>query len=344
MADTHTKPEPSEPGPMSREWHFHPPLPVGYAPYWLWPPNFARLAKWVFENWLQFSDRSLYVLFAIAVAFWQHPFGPDQAELSPGWMLQVLLRNLALLSLVAGVLHFWFYGINAQGTRLKFDPRPMSKKKNALFKFGYQTWDNMYYSLVFGVPVASGYEILNRWLFANGLTPAITFSNHWLWFILAFPFLALFQSLHFYAIHRLIHWPPLYRHVHSVHHRNVNTGPWSGNSMHPVEHLFYFSALLVFLILPSHPVHVLFLLYWLQLGAASSHSGYEAVWVKDKSRLLLGAFFHQLHHRYYECNYGNSEMPWDRWFGSFHDGSEEATQITRDRKRKMHTESVSHSP
>jgi sterol desaturase/sphingolipid hydroxylase (fatty acid hydroxylase superfamily) len=331
-----TDPVNDEPGPMSREWHFHPKLPVAYAPYWYWPPKPLTLAQWVFQNWLQVSDRSLYLLIAFTVAYWQQPFGLDQAALEPGWIAEVVIRNLVLLGLVAGVLHLWFYGIDGQGNRLKFDPRPYSKRKNALFKFGYQTWDNMYYSLASGVPIASAYEILMRWLFANDAVSGITFSENWVWFILAFPFLALFQSLHFYLIHRFIHWPPLYRRVHSVHHRNVNTGPWSGMSMHPAEHMLYFSCILIFLVLPFHPVHVVFLVYWLLLGAASSHSGYEAVWIKDKSRLLLGAFFHQLHHRYYECNYGNSEMPWDKWFGSYHDGSEDATRQTRNRKRKMH--------
>lgn len=325
-----------EPAPMSREWHYHPDLPVSYAPYWYWPPRPVKFLKWIFENWLQVSDRSIYVLTAFAVAFWIQPFSADQAILAPGWITHVVLRNLVLLLLAAGVLHFWFYGIDGQGKRLKFDPRPYSKRKNALYKFGYQTWDNMFYSLASGVPIASAYEVLIRWLYADDVLTGVTFSSDWLWFILAFPFLAIFQSLHFYVIHRIVHIPILYRHVHSVHHRNVNTGPWSGMSMHPVEHLLYFSSMFIFLVLPFHPVHALFLLYWQMLGAASSHSGYEAVWVKDKSRLLLGAFFHQLHHRYYECNYGNSEMPWDKWFGSYHDGSEEATRITRDRKRRMH--------
>ena len=58
--------------------------------------------------------------------------------------------------------------------------------------------------------------------------------------------------------------------------------------------------------------------------------------VKDKRRLALGTFYHQLHHRYYECNYGNQEMPWDRWFGTFNDGTDEATRVTRERKKTMH--------
>ncbi|MEM6624575.1 MAG: sterol desaturase family protein, partial [Pseudomonadota bacterium] len=65
----------------------------------------------------------------------------------------------------------------------------------------------------------------------------------------------------------------------------------------------------------------------------SSHTGYEAFLVKDKQWLALGTFHHQMHHRYFECNYGNLEMPWDRWFGSFHDGTEEAHARMQGRDR-----------
>ena len=113
-------------------------------------------------------------------------------------------------------------------------------------------------------------------------------------------------------------------------------GPWSGMSMHPFEHLIWFSSMLMFFILPAHPVHIMFLLHWQMLGAPSSHSGYEAIFAKDKARLLVGGFFHQLHHRYFECNYGNHEFPLDKWFGTYHDGTEEMTIKIRKRKRAMH--------
>jgi lathosterol oxidase len=50
----------------------------------------------------------------------------------------------------------------------------------------------------------------------------------------------------------------------------------------------------------------------------------------------LGYFFHQLHHRYFECNYGTDEMPWDKWFGTFHDGTADATGQVRERRKRMH--------
>ncbi len=56
---------------------------------------------------------------------------------------------------------------------------------------------------------------------------------------------------------------------------------------------------------------------------------------KDKSRLALGTFHHQMHHRYFDCNYGNLEMPWDKWFGSFHDGTNKSHQAFKERKKKL---------
>ncbi|MEL6736304.1 MAG: sterol desaturase family protein, partial [Pseudomonadota bacterium] len=67
-----------------------------------------------------------------------------------------------------------------------------------------------------------------------------------------------------------------------------------------------------------------------------SHSGFEKLVVNDSPQLRMGVYFHQLHHRYFECNYGNAEMPWDRWFGTYHDGSETALRTILKRKQKMH--------
>jgi len=58
------------------------------------------------------------------------------------------------------------------------------------------------------------------------------------------------HEFHFFCIHRLIHVPVLNRWVHSVHHNSVNPSPWSSLSMHPVEHLLYFSGSLIHLIVP----------------------------------------------------------------------------------------------
>ncbi|WP_159089966.1 hypothetical protein [Ruegeria sp. Alg231-54] len=38
-------------------------------PYWHWPPKFGVMGKWAWQNWLQFSDRSIYLALAFLVAF-----------------------------------------------------------------------------------------------------------------------------------------------------------------------------------------------------------------------------------------------------------------------------------
>ena len=164
------------------------------------------------------------------------------------------------------------------------------------------------------------------WLaYANGFVPILAFSDNPIWFILLFPLIAVWEALHFYFTHRLLHWKPLYDRFHSVHHRNVTIGPWSGFSMHPVEHLLYLSSLFVMLVIPSHPLHMLFLAFWLTLSTATSHSGYQEL-IVGNFRTTIASFHHQLHHRYFNCNYGGIDMPLDQWFGSFNDGTSRATK------------------
>lgn len=94
--------------------------------------------------------------------------------------------------------------------------------------------------------------------------------------------------------------------------------------MHPLEHVVFFSSVLIHWLVAAHPLHILFHLQHQALTAATSHTGFESLLVRDKPRLALGRFHHQMHHRYLDCNYGNLQVPCDQWFGSFHDGSEEA--------------------
>ena len=107
--------------------------------------------------------------------------------------------------------------------------------------------------------------------------------------------------------------------------------------MHPIEHLLFYTNFLIHFVVPSHPIHILFHGYMQSVHPVFSHSGFEFVGKREGNQAKAGDFFHQLHHRYFECNYGTIEMPWDRWFGSFHDGSEQATKDTRARKTQMYT-------
>jgi lathosterol oxidase len=156
------------------------------------------------------------------------------------------------------------------------------------------------------------------WLYANHRIPWLEWSRHPGWFVAWFFVIPLWREFHFYWVHRLIHWKPLYQRVHYLHHKNTNPNTWSGMAMHPVETIIYLSVVLIHWVVPSHPFHFLFDLQHAALGPASGHHGFEGPILNGK--WPTGSYFHYLHHRYFECNYGESTLPLDRWFGTFRDG------------------------
>ena len=320
---------------QNKNWNYHPDLPLqDPSPFThLKEPRF--LLRWVFSNWLSISERILMLVIAVGVYYFAYPTLEIAQSFALGWVVQIWAINMGLMLCIAGGLHWYFYMRKGQGMRLKFDHRDQTRDNRA-FLFSDQVKDNMFWSMTSGVAQLTAFQVFIMWAMANGYAPVITFAANPIWFCMGIIVLPIWSAFHFYWVHRLLHIPYLYTRVHSLHHRNINIGPWSGFSMHPVEHLLYVSSMCIHWIIPSSPIHIAYHVMYLAPGAAMTHTGYEALLIKDKRQLELGTFYHTLHHRYYECNYGNQEMPWDRWFGTFHNGTEEGTRETRDRKQKMY--------
>ncbi len=321
--------------PMSREWNYFPQLPLADPSVFRWPPDPRYYIRWFARNWLMLSERVIMVILSVTLWFFAYPSLDDASQFSFGWIAQVWIINMALMLFIAGGLHWYFYMRRGQKKRLKFDHKDQNTN-NRLWAFSNQVHDNMFWSLTSGVAQITAFQVVIMWLMANGYTPTISFSEHPVWFVLAIVLLPIWSAFHFYWVHRLLHIPIFYRNIHSLHHRNINIGPWSGLSMHPVEHFIYLTTFAIHCIVPSHPIHLIFHVIYQGPGAAMTHTGYEDLLIRDKRRLALGSFYHQLHHRYYECNYGNQEMPWDRWFGTFHDGTPKGTQTTKERRKQMY--------
>ncbi len=315
-------------------WNWLPAEKIKLSPLFDLPPRPIQILRWLSVSWHVVTTRVLVLLLAIATWHWWQPALDRCRSFEPSWIAEIYARNMIFMVVVAGGLHLFFYTLTQQGKKRKFDPRDLARK-NGNFLFRNQVWDNMFWTLVSGVTIWTGFEVLMFWGYANGYVPLLLWSDNPYWFVALFLLQPLWGSIHFYWIHRFLHWPPLYKLAHSLHHRNINIGPWSGMSMHPIEHLLYLSSAMIHWVVLSHPIHFLFHMQFKALEAVTSHAGFESFVVKDKSRLAMGDFFHQLHHRYFECNYGTLEMPWDRWFGSFHDGSVEANDKMRERRQKI---------
>ena len=322
-------------GTSNADWNYHPDLPIPTSPLFVWPPRPREALNWLAASWLSLSMIVLELAAAVLVYVMFLPELATMQTVSVDWIVQIWLRNLILLFLVAHSMHLYFCQFRKQGTALKYDRREIGGTSGR-FTFNSQLLDNMFWSLASGVTIWTAYEVAYFLAAANDLVPLVSLSESPVWFVVWLLLIPIWSSLHFYWIHRLLHWPPLYRLAHSLHHRNINVGPWSGISMHPVEHVLYFSSLLIHFVVPSHPIHFLFHAFVNGLNPAASHSGFEGLVVREEKRFDLGDFFHQLHHRYFECNYGTAEMPWDVWFGSFHDGSDRATAATRARRSRTH--------
>ncbi len=319
---------------MAKQWHYRPVVPIKASPFFSWPPKPIAMLRWVGERWFAIAENSILVGLALLCwAYFQPPL--EQAKtFEMGWIGQIYLRNFVLITIVAGGLHLYFYRYKFQQDELKFDAREL-KQFGKLFTFNSQVRDNMFWTLGSGVFFWTGFEVLMFWAMANGYAPVLTWRENPILFVVLLFLTPMWISFHFYWIHRWLHWPPLYKLAHSLHHRNINVGPWSGLSMHPIEHLMFFSSILIHFVIPAHPIHILFHMQHQALTASTSHSGFEGILVKDENRLALGTFHHQMHHRYFECNYGNLEVPWDNWFGTFHDGTDYAHVRMQERRRQI---------
>ena len=311
------------------EWNHTPDdLPLQVNPLFRWPPRPSAVLRWYWDSWFPLTlNLALVGLACLAWAF----ASPTLAEAAtPGpWIGLILVRNLVLAGALAHVLHVIFHGRALQGTDHKYDPRPFPRT-GRIFTFGDQYWDNVFWTLASGVTIWSGWEAVIWWAMANGYAPVWTWSDGAVWFVAIFFLIPLWESFYFYWMHRVLHTDLLYR-FHALHHRNNDIGPWSGLSMHPVEHVMYFGTALIHFVVPTHPVHVVAHLMFFGLYAITTHTGFEGIWVGGRKRLHLGNFHHQMHHRYFEVNYGTLEIPWDVLFRTFHDGTEEAKKAMRSR-------------
>ncbi len=317
---------------------WRPSAAITLAPINAWPPAPAKVAKWAFRfPGFLWPYNAFWLLVAVVTWTWLTPSLASMQTLEAWWIGLLLARNTALILACFGGLHLYFYVFRRQGDDQRYTTREFAKG-SPRFLFKNQVLDNMVRTLVSSVPIITAYEVATYWLFANGFLGLFDFgASHalfWGWFALMVVLAPFIHSVHFYLGHRLLHVKWLYKTVHSVHHRNVDVGPWSGLAMHPVEHLIYFSTIVVPWVFALHPLNALYQLQLAMFLRALSHSGYDRLKVGKSLEIDAGAHFHTLHHKYFECNYGGSLLPLDKAFGTFHDGTDAAHKRMRARMKE----------
>ena len=311
-------------GTRDRRGYWVPAKLIEYPPVFVAPFNIRRFLKWVFGYpgyilpW-----NAVYAGFAAVVWLLLTPPMETMRVFSADWIVPLLFRNAAIVFVFFGAFHLRLYILRRQGTEFKFNPNWPSRSTPA-FLFKNQNLDNLIWTFASGVPIWTAYEVVTLWMFANGFVPWAHYATNPVYFVVIMFLVPVMRDIHFYLIHRALHWPPLYRIAHKLHHKNMNPGPWSGLAMHPVEHLLYFTTVVVHWIIPSHPMHAIYNLMHAALSPAPGHSGFDKVVIGDDAAVDTHSYAHYLHHRYFECNYADGVIPLDKWFGTFHDGSDAA--------------------
>jgi sterol desaturase/sphingolipid hydroxylase (fatty acid hydroxylase superfamily) len=108
--------------------------------------------------------------------------------------------------------------------------------------------------------------------------------------------LTLWNEVHFYVIHRLMHGRFMMKHVHRIHHQSVVPSVFSVYSFHPVEAALLSGVLLV--IAPFYDFSAAALMLFPTVSILinfSGHSNYRLV-LKTRPRWLLFATKHNDHH------------------------------------------------
>jgi sterol desaturase/sphingolipid hydroxylase (fatty acid hydroxylase superfamily) len=202
---------------------------------------------------------------------WPQTF-PHAGTLSLKWIWKVVAFNLACEAIFYGGWHYMTYAgphVNKHLKAHKYDAREQYEGG------GHLAREVLFTTL--GWLQSSAFMVAMMHLWASGRVPYV--ADFWArpaFNIGSVLFVTYWREFHFYWCHRFMHpWFPLpeggglksaasfdpgrliYKYVHALHHKSVNPGPFSGLSMSPFEHLFYYSCTLLPLLMPLHPMHFL---------------------------------------------------------------------------------------
>ncbi len=128
--------------------------------------------------------------------------------------------------------------------------------------------------------------------------------------------LLVWNDIHFYLNHRLLHTRPL-RRYHQQHHRSLVTTPFATYSFHPLEAVLLGNVILLPMLLHDFSFMAL-----LSLPVASlllnnlGHGNYDYIPSVGDNHWLAASRRHQLHHACYHGNYGFLFNFMDGWCGT----------------------------
>ena len=214
-----------------------------------------------------------------------------------------------MFHIVAAYYHFKYY------VRRKDDPESWKCQKERWLRPGQHT--NAMVRSSINLTIGGFNTGILIYAMTQGLkTPIYTDVNEHGWAYTIFSTIILFLLIDAsaYYVHRFLHFRPLYRRFHKIHHRFVATSPYVTTAMHPVEFLaLQFASFLPMAFMPVHAASAGIVLIYILIFNIIDHSG-----VRLQSSLPWQgpSTYHDDHHLYFHCNFGQHLMLWDRIHGT----------------------------
>ncbi|KAL1888019.1 c-5 sterol desaturase [Sporothrix stenoceras] len=149
------------------------------------------------------------------------------------------------------------------------------------------------------------------------------------WYDIAqIPLFLFFTDMFVYFIHRGLHHPRIYKHLHKPHHKWIMPTPYASYAFHPVDGWMQSLPYHFFpLFFPLQKWAYLFLFIFINFWTIMIHDG-EYV---SNNPVINGAACHSIHHLAFNYNYGQYFTLWDRLGGSYREPEQELF----DKKTKM---------
>lgn len=225
-------------------------------------------------------------------------------------MWTAILLSALGMTMIITLRYLAVSGLFAAWTARRFPGRMAGQKKQIAMELRW----SLLSMAIYGVPAG-----IIAWGWAqHGWTRIYSnWGDYPLWWAPISVLLYLFvHDTWFYWTHRAMHWPPLFKRVHAVHHASRPPTAWAAMSFHPWEALTGAVVIpaLVFLI-PIHLSMLLVVLTIMTIMGVTNHMGWELFPKRlvhgVLGRGLITASHHELHHSKYRCNYGLYFRFWD---------------------------------
>jgi len=156
----------------------------------------------------------------------------------------------------------------------------------------------------------------------------------WAYLVFSVPFFLLFTDYCIYWIHRWLHVPALYKHIHKPHHKWIIPTPWASHAFHPVDGFAQSIPYHLFTLLFPMQRHLYLLMFVLVNCWAIFIHDSDMITGHPLEHAINGPAHHTLHHLYFVCNYGQYFTFADRAGGSYRHPRSELDPLLEVRARE----------